>query len=135
LVIVGVLGFVIYGTLTEPNPQLISWVRVALWLGLLVYFFYQPTLSQRRITQKIWQSIQAQPRMEGTVTPAGVTFTFGEDIQDLPWERFFRIRKSEDMTILLAKNGILSMFPRRFFPNSAEWSQVHQLIDQHVKAS
>jgi len=135
VVIAAALGFVTYSTVTGTETQPTRWLRVLIWVALLAYFIYQPVLTQRRLTQKIWQSIQAQPRMEGAVTPDGVSFTFGDARQEIPWERFFRLRKSDEMTVLLTNNGLLSMFPRRFFPNSADWSHLHQVIDQHVKVA
>jgi len=133
LVILAAVVFVTYTTVTGTETQPTRWLRILLWVGLLAYFIYQPVLTQRRLTQKIWKSVQAQPRMEGAVTPVGVSFTLGDSSQEIPWDRFFRLRKSDEMTILLTKNGMLSMFPRRFFPSSADWSHLQQVIDQHVK--
>jgi len=96
--------------------------------AFLARSFLQPHLAARTM----WSNPSVQRNLRGVVTKRGITYRLEEGNNEIPWERFLRVRKAKNLTTLTTRDGLLVIFPSHFFKNQANWQRFNSLIGSKI---
>ena len=94
----------------------------------MAQIFLRPYFAAR----KLWDQPGTQRPLKGTVSNQGITYMLPEGENIILWVRFNRLQKIETLITLVRKDGLLVIFPRRFFKSESEWQKFNKLVDQKV---
>ncbi len=102
------------------------WLAAALLMVLaLGWVFFQPYFLAR----KMWANPGTRRVLHGTITNRGIVYELREGHNEIPWGRFRRLRISEDLVTLIRDDGLLVVFPKRFFKKSSDWRKFRKLLE------
>ncbi len=104
-------------------------IALILLMGFVLYQAYIPAYIGAR---KMWTDELAQRIMSGKISKSGITYNFPKGDKVYAWSDFNRLRKTPNIITLITLNGMLLIFPRRFFKNDADWGRFVNLIDTSV---
>jgi len=96
--------------------------------AFLARSYLQPYLAAR----EMWANPSVRRNLAGVVRKRGITYRLDEGTNEIPWERFMRVRKVQNLTTLTTREGLLVIFPRHFFHNPADWERFNHLVDSKV---
>jgi hypothetical protein len=94
-------------------------VGIVGWIHLTPYF----------TAQKMWTNPGTRRELKGQVTNQGITYLLEAGVNEIRWEHFSRVRKNQDTVTLVRNDGLLVIFPRRFFRKDADWRKFTKLIE------
>jgi hypothetical protein len=97
-------------------------------LAVLGGIFLWPYFSAR----KMWENPGTRRELKGQITNQGITYVLDEGLNEIRWERFRRLRKSEVVVTLVRNDGLLLIFPRRFFKHDADWRKFNKLVSSKI---
>jgi hypothetical protein len=106
--------------------------RHLITLLIIVYFLLQPHISSYFIASRLWKLPSMREPLTGTVSDYGIAYSSAKARRDIAWESFAKVRKTEDLIVLLTADGTLSLFPRGFFKNDDDWRKLLQWADYKV---
>jgi hypothetical protein len=130
LIAVGILIYRVLETGDFVGNAILIIAAVA--LGCIVALVYlQPYFSAR----KMWSNPGTRRELKGQVTNRGIVYNLKGGQNEIHWERFSRIRKTGDVVTLVRKDGLLVIFPRRFFKRDADWRRFNKLASSKVTIS
>ena len=105
------------------------YITVVMLIGaFLARAYLQPYLAARRM----WSNPAVQRKLAGAVTKKGIEYRLGEGINEIPWDRFTRVRKAKNLITLVTREGLLVIFPRTFFKNEGDWQKFERLVDTKI---
>lgn len=108
-----------------------SYIAVIMITGSFVARAYLlPVLAAR----KLWSNPALQSELHGRVTRNGIIYTLQKGQNEMPWNRFRRIRRARGLTTLVARDGLLVIFPRHFFKTDNDWQKFNQWVDANIIA-
>ena len=108
-----------------------SYFAVIMIAGSFVARAYMlPYLAAR----KLWANLAVQADLKGSITRSGITYSLKQGQNEMPWSRFRRIRRATGLTTLVARDGLLLIFPRHFFKTDTDWQKFNQLVDTSIIA-
>ena len=90
--------------------------------------FLQPYFTAR----KLWVNPGVRRALKGHATNRGITYMLDEGINEILWGRISRVRKGEGLVTLVRNDGLLMVFPRRFFKRVSDWRKFLKLVDSRV---
>lgn len=96
--------------------------------AFLARSYLQPYLAAR----EMWSNPSVRRKLNGVVTKKGITYRLEAGNNEILWERFLRVRKARNLTTLTTREGLLVIFPQRFFKNQADWERFNSLVDSMV---
>jgi hypothetical protein len=96
--------------------------------AFLARSYLQPHLAAR----EMWSNPSVRRKLDGVVTKKGITYRLEEGNNEIPWERFLRVRKARNLTTITTREGLLVIFSQRFFKNDADWQRFNSLVDSKV---
>ncbi|MFH2040469.1 MAG: YcxB family protein [Chloroflexota bacterium] len=82
--------------------------------------------------QKLWVNPSVQTELGGIVTRKGITYSLKQGQNEIPWNRFRRIRRAIGLTTLVTRDGLLVIFPKHFFKSDTDWLRFNQLVDSSI---
>ena len=103
-------------------------VLVMIISAFLVRSYLQPYLAARQM----WKNPSVRRKLVGTVTKKGIMYQLEEGHNEILWERFNRVRKARNLTTLVTREGLLVIFPQRFFRSYADWERFNRLVDSSI---
>jgi hypothetical protein len=130
IIAIGAIGVIGYRMITSGD-----------WLGNIVYlaaaifmggFVAQVFLRPYFVARKLWANPGTQRPLKGIVTNQGITYVFPEGENVIPWKRFNRLQKTDDLVTLVRNDGLLVIFPRSFFKSDSNWQKFNKLVDNSV---
>ena len=133
MVFVVVAIVVLVGRLINSGDLLgnASYIAVIMIAGSFVARAYMlPYMAAR----KLWANPAVQADLNGSVTRKGITYSLKQGQNEMPWSRFRRIRRASGLTTLVARDGLLVIFPRHFFRTDNDWLKFNQLVDNSIIA-
>lgn len=122
---------VLISRLIETGDILGNATYIAL-IMLIGAFLARSYLQPQLAAQKMWNNPSVRRRLNGVITKRGIIYHLEEGNNEIPWERFLRVRKAQNLTTLTTRDGLLVIFPQRFFKNQADWQRFNSLIDSKV---
>lgn len=96
--------------------------------AFLIRSYLQPYLAAR----EMWTNPSVRRKLAGVVTKKGIVYQLEEGNNEIPWERFLRVRKARNLTTLTTREGLLVIFPQHFFKNDTNWQRFNSLVDSKV---
>ncbi|HIE57567.1 MAG TPA: YcxB family protein [Anaerolineales bacterium] len=126
----GTLGALIYRSVAsgEFANYAIYLGGVILIIGVIGEILLRPYFTAR----KLWRSPGTRRHLKGRVTAQGITYTLPEGENSIPWERFARMQKTNDLLTLVRDDGLLLVFPQSFFKNQQNWGKFNQLVESRT---
>lgn len=115
----------------QPENRANNGLRLVLWLAALLYILLRPVWVNQRTAKRLWDMLQASPKVRGLITTAGVQAHFGKLELSLPWDQVARTARSPQLTTLLSRDGVMVVFPRAFFAAESDWDKLHQWLSEH----
>jgi hypothetical protein len=103
-------------------------VVVLLAAGFQASSFFPPYLAAR----KLWVNPAVQETLSGTITELGITYDLNIGQNKMPWNRFIRVQKAASFTTLVTRDGLLVIFPSKFFITESDWRKFNQFVDSKV---
>lgn len=70
--------------------------------------------------------------MSGQVTNRGIVYILDEGRNEILWERIIRIRKTEDVVALVRNDGLLLVFPQKFFKRTSDWRKFNKMVENKI---
>ena len=119
----------IFDTRDFAGNALLLFAAVVMLVGVGVVTL-QPTL----IARKMWANPGTRRELRGQVTSRGIVYELDVGRNEIRWERFGRVRKTEDLVTLVRRDGLLVVFPRRFFKRGSDWRKFLKLVDQNFRS-
>jgi hypothetical protein len=132
VIAIGAIGVIGYRMITSRDwAGNFVYLAAAIFMGSYVTFiFSRPYITAR----KLWANPGTQRKLEGMVTNQGINYVFPEGEININWERFSRLQKNDDIVTLVRNDGLLVVFPRRFFKNEENWRKFNKMVDENVSA-
>jgi len=90
--------------------------------------YLQPYLGARQM----WKNPSVRRKLAGVVTKKGILYRLEAGNNEIPWERFTRVRKANNLVTLVTREGLLVIFPRTFFKNDSDWQKFERLVDTRI---
>ena len=133
LMLVAVLGgagallwiFIQGGSFEDNWIYLVGWAFMATVVGRA----FLPPLF---VARKMWNSPGTQRDLKGRVTQRAIIYRLEKGQNEIRWERFNRMRKTNSMVTLVTQDGLLLVFPRQFFSSSDDWRKFNQLVQLKI---
>jgi hypothetical protein len=106
-----------------------TYIALVMLIGaFLARSYIQPYLAAR----EMWANPSVQRKLNGVITKRGITYQLEEGNNEIPWERFLRVRRARNLTTLTTREGLLVIFPQHFFKNDADWQRFNSLVASKV---
>ena len=97
--------------------------------GYVAYIFLRPYFTAR----KLWANPGVRRPLKGIIDEVGVHYIFLDGGIDIAWKDFNRLQKSDDLvTLIRQKDGLLLIFPQRFFKGKGNWQKFCGLVESSV---
>jgi hypothetical protein len=96
--------------------------------GFVARGYLLPILAAR----KLWANPSLQDELSGSITRNGIIYSLKQGQNEMPWNRFRRVRRAPGLTTLVARDGLLVIFPRRFFRSDNDWFKFNQVVDSNL---
>lgn len=93
--------------------------------GFSVRSYLLPYLAAR----KLWANPAVQEEHAGSISSKGIIYYLKKGKNEMPWERFNRVRRIKGITTLVTRDGLLLIFPRNFFASEIDWQRFNQLVE------
>jgi hypothetical protein len=128
----GAIGIIGYRTIASGDwAGNLLYLAAAVFMGAYVaQIFLRPYFAAR----KLWADPGSRRPLKGSINNHGLTYVFPEGEATIEWRRFNRVQKTGDLVTLVRDDGLLLVFPRRFFNNQSSWQKFNRLVDDKVTA-
>jgi hypothetical protein len=135
------LFIAIYGTfvVTVFRDEIQAAAAVSTVIGHLISFTvaasfaFQPYIAGFTQARKEWSDPLTRLPIQGTVSEQGVTFNPNANPIVIEWQRFNKIKTTEEYTALVTEDKTMLLLQRDFFQTDQEWQTLHQWIGWYVK--
>lgn len=133
-----VVFFVIVAVDVFRSPEVSSarWVRLlraAIPFAIAVYALGKPLWAILQLYLEFGSKGERSGIVDGEICSTGVRFfytdTFGIEI---PWEKFYRKRITNDLMALDSLGGLPVILPRSFFKSEADWQSARNWVQNKV---
>lgn len=84
------------------------------------------------VARKLWMNPSVQEEHQGKINSKGILYRLKTGQNDIPWTRFSRVRRSRNVTSLVTQDGLLIIFPNRFFRSETDWKKFNQVVDSNI---
>lgn len=85
------------------------------------------------IALKMWANPGTRRELKGTVSNRGIIYELREGRNEIRWERFNRVRVRGEIVSLVRRDGLLVVFPRRFFKRDSDWRKFLKLVESKIE--
>jgi hypothetical protein len=133
LVFVLVAFYVLVLRLIETGDMLGNSSYIAVVL-IAAGFVARPYLMSFLGARKLWANPAVREELSGSIHARGITYSLAIGKNEMPWSRFNRVRRARDLVTLVARDGLLVIFPRHFFRSDADWKRFNTLLDTSILA-
>lgn len=107
----------------------VTYIVVVMIVGaFLLRSYLQPYLGARQM----WKNPSVRRKLTGAVTKKGILYRLEAGNNEIPWERFTRVRKVNNLVTLVTREGLLVIFPRSFFKSDSDWQRFERLVDTRI---
>ncbi len=130
LIAAGALAVLVYRIITTGDFEgnLIYLAAVAILGGVAAFDLLRPYF----VARKLWANPGVRRELKGQLSERGLLYRLPEGNNEIAWDQFNRLRKTETLVTLVRRDGLLVIFPRRFFKNQTDWRKFNQLIAQKI---
>jgi hypothetical protein len=82
--------------------------------------------------QKMWANPGTRRILKGQVTNRGIVYLLDEGRNEILWERIIRVRMTEGVVTLVRNDGLLLVFPVKFFKTKSDWRKFVKLVEKRM---
>jgi len=82
--------------------------------------------------QKMWANPGTRRVLKGQVTSRGIVYVLNEGRNEILWDRIIRVRKTEGVVTLVRNDGLLLIFPQKFFKRTSDWRKFVKLVEKRM---
>jgi len=101
-------------------------------LMIIAAFVLRTNLLPYLAARKLWLNLALKDELRGSVDQNGITYHLKVGENRMTWNRFVRVRRKSGLNTLVARDGLLLVFPRRFFQSDRDWDGFNQLLDARI---
>lgn len=101
----------------------------ALMIVVISGLFLQPYFAAR----KMWANPGTRRLLKGQVTNHAIVYQLDIGRNEIPWNRIRRIRLNEQFSALVREDGLLLIFPRKFFARDSDWRKFRKLVNNKIQ--
>ena len=132
VIAIGAIGVISYRIITTKDwtGNIIYLTAAIFMVGFVAQIFLRPYI----VARKLWTNPGTQRPLQGVITNQGITYQFPDGQNQIAWERLKRMQKTADLVTLVRQDGLLLVFPRRFFKNDNNWEKFNKLVSSYVIA-
>jgi hypothetical protein len=111
--------------------------RLALFVPLLLYLIYSMTLHPY-VTPYLATLFASKKSKEeffrkGIISSEGITYISPGNLESIPWNKIYRVKRTDDLIILFADYSPSMAFARNFFKSEVDWQQFGRWVDFYIK--
>jgi len=128
--VIYLVPFFLRGSLSSMDQTQL--IRYLVSMAILLYFIFIPSINSYITATKLWKDPSVREPQSGFVSNLGVSFHSGNNLGEVPWENFIRVRKTESEIVLLTSDGSLSVFPEQHFTSEQDWKTFQRWVDLKV---
>jgi hypothetical protein len=130
VIAIGGIGVIGYRIITSGDflGNFVYLTAAIIMGGFVVQIFLRPYL----VARKLWANPGTQRSLKGTITNQGITYVLPEGENKIEWVRFNRLQKTNNLVTLVRKDGLLVIFPQRFFKSENDWQKFNKLVSKQV---
>ena len=122
--------------LAGKQVTFIELVGLLLPMIIIAYLIYHTYQLPARIAAELWQNPVSRLPLAGRATPEGLVITSPKPETGtghlIPWDKFTRVRKSEDLVVMTSADKVLYILPRSFFASQEDWTGFLQLVESRL---
>lgn len=101
-------------------------------LMIIAAFVLRTNLLPYLAARKLWSNPALKEELRGSLDQDEIRYQLKAGENRMPWTRFSRARRQASLTTLVARDGLLLVFPRQFFRTDQDWEGFNQLVDAHI---
>ena len=134
VIAIGAIAVIGYRLITFGNwSGNLVYLAAAVFMGGYVgYIFSRPYFTAR----KLWANPGVRRSLKGMIDNVGVHYIFSDGGIDIAWKDFNRLQKTDELvTLIRKKDGLLLIFPQRFFKGKNNWQKFCHLVESSVIAT
>jgi len=84
------------------------------------------------VARKLWVNPAIHEEHTGSISQTGIRYILRMGKNEIPWERFNRVRRTNDITVLVTRDGLMVIFTKNFFRSGPDWQKFNQLVDSKI---
>lgn len=84
------------------------------------------------VARKLWVNPAIHEEHNGSVSQTGIVYYLKKGKNDIPWERFNRVRRANGITVLVTRDGLMVTFTKNFFRSEPDWQKFNHLVDSKI---
>ncbi len=121
----GLIAYRVVGT-GDFGGDMVLLVGAILLGGITAWVYLVPVFT----AWKLWRNPGTRRALKGQINNRGIRYQLETGINEIRWERFNRVRKTDRLVALVRDDGLLVLFPVYFFKKPADWKKFITLIEQ-----
>jgi hypothetical protein len=82
---------------------------------------------------QMWANPGTRRLLKGQVNNHSIIYLLDIGTNEIPWNRIRRIRINEHLAALVRDDGLLLVFPRRFFKRNSDWRNFTKLASSKIQ--
>jgi len=130
VIAIGAIGVIGYRVITSGDlVGNVVYLAAAIFMGgFVAQIFLRPYF----VARKLWENPGTQRPLNGFINHQGIIYVFPEGQNQIPWTRFNRLQKTDQLVTLVRNDGLLVIFPRSFFKGENDWQKFIKLVSKQV---
>lgn len=127
--------FSIYSIIAQANPSIINSLRSSYHLLLfpfIIYFVLQPYFTAYLAAKKYWKRPTVHQPLTGTISSQRIVYIWPSERIEVSWSKYVKKHTDDQLIVMATEDGLISIFPRRFFKTESEWHTVTLWVNAKV---
>ena len=138
LAVASVVALVAYLVLvlSKLGQEEIDWFRAGrafVAFPVLAYFSLQPYITAYTSATSMWRESSSRATLSGSVNGIGIDYRVGVAQRLFAWDAFVRLRRTNDLLVLVTADGRMVALKREFFATNADWVRFQELAAARVR--
>ena len=100
--------------------------------ALLAAALWQQYMPSWLAARKMWKNPSIRREWKGEITDSGILYRLPEGEKRYSWKEIRRIRMSRNFVSLVTTQGMLLIFPRRFFHREKDWARFRAFLQKKI---
>ncbi len=131
VIAIGGMGVIGYRIITSGDwANNLVYLLAAIFMGgYVAQIFIRPYFAAR----KLWDDPGTRRPLKGHANKQGINYVFPQGEIIIDWKEFNRLQKTDNLiTLVRSKDGLLLVFPQRFFNSDSNWNKFDKLVNDNV---
>lgn len=103
-------------------------------LLVILYYLLQNNISSFIAARSLWKRPATRKEIAGIISNQKLAYMSGGKVtKEFAWDKFVKKNISQELLVLVTKEGALCFIPQAFFRTSVEWQNAVELVNEKVK--